>query len=67
MIGQWQPWHLILVGLILLLIGFMLPLLMVLGLLPSTFLLNFIAYATSVSGLLLGMIGAAFYARIHRQ
>ncbi len=64
---QWQPWHTILLGLILVVIGFILPLLMVLGVLKSTFLLNFIAYMTSVSGLLLGMVGAALHAKSGKE
>jgi len=39
--------------------GFLLPLLIVVKILPSTFLLNFLSFAASVSGLFLGIIGIA--------
>ena len=63
MSGQWEPWHTILLGLVLVVTGFILPLLMVLGILESTLPLNFIAYGASLAGLLLGMVGAALYAK----
>ncbi len=63
MSGSWQPWHTIVLGFVLVVLGFVLPLLMVLGVLKSTFLLNFIAYGASTAGLLLGMIGAALHFR----
>ena len=47
--------------------GVVLPLLMVLGVLKSTFALNFIAYFASVAGLFLGIIGGATYARRHKD
>ncbi len=62
-----QPKTLMLVGFILLVIGFGLPFLMLLGRIPSTFFLNFVAYGASVVGLLLGMIGIAFYVRHNRK
>ncbi|OQA13394.1 MAG: hypothetical protein BWY63_03490 [Chloroflexi bacterium ADurb.Bin360] len=67
MSGQWQPWHTILVGLVLVVTGFVLPLLMVLGILKSTLPLNFIAYGASFAGLLLGIVGAALYAKRGRD
>lgn len=54
-------------GLVLLLLGWILPILMVMKFLPSTFLLNFLAYAASTAGLLLGMSGLAMYQRAHRR
>ncbi|HNT73711.1 MAG TPA: hypothetical protein PKH77_01690 [Anaerolineae bacterium] len=62
-----QPWKLLLAGFLLLLLGLLLPLLMVLRVLTSTFFLNFLAYAASFSGMILGMIGAVLYGRIHRK
>lgn len=52
----------ILIGFFLVLFGFVMPFLMVIGIFPSTFFLNFLAYGASVFGLLLGVIGAAMYA-----
>lgn len=51
------------VGGVLLAIGAALPLLMVIQVLPSTFPLNFLAYGSSVVGLVLGLIGAFSYMR----
>jgi len=45
--------------LILLLVGIVLPFLMVMQVLPSTFALNFLSYIASVAGLFLGIIGIA--------
>lgn len=61
------PRGMILLGLIGVLAGFILPLLMVMGMLRSTFLLAFLSYIASLGGLILGIIGAAFYARERRR
>ena len=53
-----NPKLLIGIGAPLLIIGFVLPMLMVLQIIPSTFFLNFFAYAASFLGLMLGMLGA---------
>ena len=60
-----HPWKLLVVGFVLLLLGVLLPLLMVLRVIPSTFFLNFLAYAASFSGMILGMIGAVLYGRLN--
>jgi len=52
---------LIIVGFVLLLVGVVLPFLMVLGLVESTLLLNFLAYGSSTTGLILGFVGIAQY------
>ena len=49
----------IFIGFILVLLGFLLPLLMVMKVLESTFFLNFFSFAASLLGLFLGMMGAA--------
>ncbi len=49
----------ILAAFILLIIGVILPFMIVLGLLESTLFLNFISFASSTAGLLLGFIGIA--------
>ncbi len=61
-----SPGRLILLGFVLVLLGFVLPLLMIISVLQPTFLLSFFAFTASLSGLFLGMIGAAMYVRIHR-
>jgi hypothetical protein len=62
-----HPRATILVGFILVLLGFLLPLLMVLDILESTFLLNFFAFGSGVAGFLLGVVGMAYYVRLNRQ
>lgn len=62
-----HPVRLIYIGFILVLLGAVLPFLMVMRIIPSTFFLNFFSYAATMSGLFLGMIGAATYVRVHRK
>ena len=62
-----SPAQMILVGLALAVLGVALPLLMVLQLLPNNFLLNFLGFAASVVGLILGVIGMALYVRVKRS
>jgi len=54
------------IGFVLVFLGFLLPFLMVLRVLESTFFLNFFSYTASVLGLFLGIISAAFYARLKK-
>ncbi len=61
-----RPWLLILIGFILSLLGFFLPLLMVIHVIASTFFLNFFSASIMIIGLALGLIGASQYIRIHR-
>jgi len=58
-----HPWKLLVAAFVLLLLGLLLPLFMVLRVLPSTLFLNFLAYAASFSGMILGMIGTVLYSR----
>lgn len=64
---NWNPHFFILAGFFLVVVGFILPFLMVLQVIQSTFLLNFLAYGSSFSGLLLGIIGSAFYNASRRK
>lgn len=66
MLGQ-NPKNLILIGLVLVLLGAILPLFMVLGILQSSFLLNFLSYIASVLGLFIGIIGASMIIRQNRK
>jgi hypothetical protein len=61
------PLRIILVGFALVVLGVVLPFLMVLHVLQSTFFLNFISYAASTAGLILGIVGAALYVRLKRK
>ncbi len=62
-----SPWRLIGVAAVLEVIGVILPMLMVIGKLPSTWLLNTLAFLSSVIGLFIGSIGISMYVRIHRR
>jgi hypothetical protein len=53
-------------GFILVLLGALLPFLIIMRVLESTFFLNFFAYGASIIGLFLGFIGASLYVREHR-
>ncbi len=55
------------IGLFLLLLGVILPLLMITQVLESTFFLNFLAYTSSVVGLMVGMMGAFLFATRNRR
>ncbi len=56
-----RPGRLIVIGFFLVLIGAVLPFLMVIRTVESTFLLNGVAFMASVCGIFLGVIGAAQY------
>jgi hypothetical protein len=58
-----NPLRLIVAGIVLLLCGAVLPFLMVIGVLPKTLPLSFLAVACSVAGLLTGFMGIAGYRR----
>ena len=62
-----RPLNLILIGLLLSLLGVALPFLMLMHIFPSTFFLNFFAFTASMTGLILGIIGASMYVREHRK
>lgn len=59
--------RLIVIGFLMVVTGAVLPFLMVIGILESTFLLNFVAFATSTIGVFLGVIGAAIYVGENRH
>jgi len=58
---------LILVGFVCVLLGAILPFLMVMQYLKSTFFLNFFSYTISMVGLFMGITGAALLVRIRRR
>jgi hypothetical protein len=61
--SRWHPRYLLVAALFLLVLGFILPFLMILKVIPSTFFLNFLAFTSSVIGLFIGFIGIAVYRR----
>jgi hypothetical protein len=67
MMERLRPAHIILIGFLLVLTGFVLPLLMVIKVVESTFFLNFFSYTASTVGFFLGIIGASMYARERRK
>jgi hypothetical protein len=58
---------LILIGFVMVLLGAILPFLMVMKILESTFFLNFFSYGVSIAGLFLGITGSAFLVRYRRM
>jgi hypothetical protein len=62
-----NPLRLILIGFALMVLGTVLPFLMVLHIIESTFFLNFFSYTASLAGLFMGLIGLATYVRVHRK
>jgi len=58
-----SPRLLLSLGVVLMLSGIILPFLMVIHVLESTFFLNFFSWGASVAGLSLGTIGFAMYSR----
>jgi hypothetical protein len=62
-----SPLQIILIGLTLAILGVVLPFLMVLHVIQSTFFLNFFSYGASTVGLILGIIGASRYGRLKKK
>ncbi len=61
------PWSLILIGFLLSVLGVVLPFLMLIQIIPSTFFLNFFSFTAMMIGLILGITGSALYVRHHRK
>jgi len=64
---QSHPRAIILIGFVLVLLGAVLPFLMVLRIIEPTFPLSFFSFGAGVAGLLLGVVGAAYYVRLHKK
>ena len=62
-----SPRFLLCLGLMFLLMGWLIPVLIILYVIPSTFFLNFLGWGLSVSGLFLGFIGAAMLGRVDQD
>jgi hypothetical protein len=62
-----NPRKLIGVGFVLLVFGFVLPVLMVIGVIASSLWLSILSHAASVSGLLLGLLGVAMVSQVEQE
>jgi hypothetical protein len=62
-----HPKALIAIGFILVLFGFLVPFLTIIGVIGANLPLNFASYTASVIGLLLGLVGAAWHSRFTRR
>ncbi len=67
MVNMNSPRFLLGLGLFLMVLGIVLPFLIVIRVLESTFFLNFFSWGASVAGLALGMVGFAMYSRNRRN
>lgn len=67
MLSRLSPLQLILIGFVLLVIGFLLPFVMVLRIVEPTLLLGFISYLSSFLGLAFGIIGIAMFGGSRRR
>jgi hypothetical protein len=62
-----HPKKIIAIGFVLVLFGFLAPFLMVIKVIKASYALSFLSYAASVGGLLLGLVGAAWYSRLDKR
>jgi hypothetical protein len=62
-----SPVKILIIGLILMLTGAILPFLMVIHVLESTFFINVIAFMSQVAGLFMGTIGVIFYTKMRKN
>ena len=62
-----NPRFFFILGVILMLLGIVLPFMMVIKVIESTFFLNFFSWGASVAGLSLGTIGFGMYARVKKD
>jgi len=67
MINDFNPKLLIGIGVPLMVLGFVLPMLMVMQIVPSTLFLNFFSYFASLIGVIMGMIGVMTIALRNRN
>jgi Trk-type K+ transport system membrane component len=62
-----RPEQFILIGFFLVLLGFVLPLLMVVHVIQTTYVLSFVSSGAATAGLFMGIIGASRYIRLNRK
>jgi hypothetical protein len=60
-------WQIFVIGLVLVTTGLVLSWLMVLRIIPTTFLLGLVAYGSSVIGLMVGLVGSAWIVAQRRK
>ncbi len=65
--GKMRPYRLFVVGFLLVLAGAVLPFLMIMGIVPASLWLSFVTYISSVTGLFLGILGAATFLAGNRK
>jgi hypothetical protein len=58
-----NPWEIIALGFILVLLGFLVPMLMIVHAIEANLFLSFASHVASVAGLFLGIVGASAYSR----
>jgi hypothetical protein len=58
-----NPWKIIALGFILVLLGFLVPMLMIVQAIEASLFLSFASHVASVAGLFLGIVGASAYSR----
>jgi hypothetical protein len=56
-----SPLGIILLGFLFVVLGVVLPLLMMLNVIPTTFAISFLSFGLSVAGVLMGIVGASRY------
>jgi uncharacterized membrane protein (DUF373 family) len=64
---EFKFWQITLLGFVLVTLGVVIAWLMVLKVVPSSFLLGFVVYAASTIGLILGFVGSAWYISSKRR
>jgi len=64
---RFSPGPMILIGFLLVLAGAVIPWLIVLQIIPSTWALNFFSFAASMLGLMLGIAGTAYIIRLRKD
>lgn len=62
-----SPRFFLILGSILLLVGWVIPLLVIMGVVESMFFLNLIGWGASVSGLFLGFLGGAMWVKMNKE
>jgi hypothetical protein len=62
-----SPIQMMLIGFVLLMVGFLLPFVMVLRIVQPTLLLGFVSYLASLAGLVIGLLGVFFYGRVQHK
>lgn len=62
-----SPRFFFILGSILLLVGWIIPLLILMKMIESTFLLNFFGWSASVAGLFLGFLGGAMWVKMNKE